>query len=217
MKTIIKSMRSIVGFIAIVVLGLQAVPECWAQSGAPYIPQPGAVAIKPQTNGQTVSVTVNVTLPAPSPCCSVSNWGQPLLLGNNVSVDAEFWSSSLVPCPAVLSGVTTQYNLGPLPPGGYSFVFSAWGVTVRTQAFAVPVLLSISAQQADSQIELCWNTATSAWYRLEHCSILATNEWSPLTTWFPGSGSRFCTNDAILAGQPQKFYRVAGTNAPPLP
>jgi hypothetical protein len=46
---------------------------------------------------------------------------------------------------------------------------------------------------------------------------LATNEWAPLTAWFPGNGNRFCTNDAILVGQPQKFYRVAGTNAPPPP
>jgi hypothetical protein len=217
MRTVIKTMGSIVRFFVIVALGLQAVPECWTQSATPYIPPPDTVSIKPQTNSQPVSVIVNVTLPQPSPCCSVSNWGQPLLLGNSVWVDAQFWRSSLVPCPAVLSLVTTQYDLGPLPPGDYGFVFGAWGVAVKTQAFSVPVLLSISTLQADSQIQLCWNTATSAWYRLEHCSILATNEWGPLTTWFPGSGGRFCTNDAILAGQPQKFYRVAGTNAPPLP
>ena len=217
MRTVIKTMGSIVRFFVIVVLGLQAVPECWTQSATPYIPPPDTVSIKPRTNSQPVSVIVNVILPSPSPCYSVSNWGQPLLLGNSVSVDAQFWSSSLVPCPDVLSLVTTQYNLGLLPPGDYTFFFSAWGVTVKTQAFSVPVLLSISTLQADSQIQLCWNTATSAWYRLEYCSILATNEWVPLTTWFPGSGSRFCTNDAILAGQPQRFYRVAGTNAPPPP
>jgi hypothetical protein len=210
----IKTLGPVVRFFIIVNLGLQAVPECQAQSSAPYIPPSDNVHIKPQTNSQPVSVMVSVTLPSPSPCYSVSNWGQPLLLGNSVSVDAQFWSSNAV-CPTVLSDVSTQYNLGSLPPGDYRFVFGAWGVTVKTQAFSVPVFLSIGTLQAASQIPLCWNTATSAWYRLEYSSILATNKWAPLTTWFPGSGSRFCTNDAILAGQPQKFYRVAGTNAPP--
>jgi hypothetical protein len=77
---------------------------------------------------------------------------------------------------------TIQYDLGWLPPGDYSFIFGAWDVTVRTQAFSVPLLLSINTQQVDSQIQLCWNTAASEDYRLECSSTLTTNDWEPVTT-----------------------------------
>lgn len=205
------------GILTAVTLGLQAGFACWAQSTGPFIPASQAVIIKPQTNSLPVSVTLHVILPAPSPCYYITNWGQPLLQGNSVSVDAQFWESSLVACPTVLSGAETQYDLGSLPPGDYRFVFGAWGVTVKTQAFSVPVLLSIRNLQAASQIQLCWNTATNGWYRLECSSALATNEWAAFTAWLPGNGNPFCTNDAVMDGQPQKFFRVAGTIVPPLP
>ena len=57
MRTTLKAVRITVGSLAIVVLGLQVVPECEAQSASPCIPPPDSVTISPQTNGGTVSVT----------------------------------------------------------------------------------------------------------------------------------------------------------------
>jgi hypothetical protein len=215
MKAVSKVIGPGMGILTAVALELQAGSACWAQSTTPFIPASWGVGITPQTSGKGVSVIVHVTLPAPRPCFYITNWGAPRLVGHSVTVDAQFWASSLVPCPTVLSGVTNRYDLGPLPPGDYGFAFAAWGVTVKTQAFRVPVRVSILAAQSASQVQLCWNTATNAWYRLEYCRTLATNEWVPLTGWLLGNGSLFCTNDAVLGGQAQRFYRVAGTNGAP--
>jgi hypothetical protein len=68
-----------------------------------------------------------------------------------------------------------------------------------------------------SQIELCWETFTNAWYRPEYRSALTTNQWAPLAPWFRGDGNRFCTNDALYVGQVQRFYQVAVTNSAPPP
>ena len=66
------------------------------------------------------------------------------------------------------------------------------------------------------QLELCWTTETNAWYQLQYrCSLMA-GQWIPLTTnWVSGDGARFCTADAMLPGQPQRFYRVVATNSAP--
>ena len=212
MKTTLEDMHLIVASLTIVVLGLQAVPECEAQSDSPYIPPPSSVAISLQTNGGTVSVTVGVDYG--STCLSVGDWGQPQRVGNIVFVDAQFWLWSGV-CLPVMMYYSTQYNLGMLAPGNYNFVFQAWGTTVKTQAFSVPEPEPPRLSIRVSQVELCWETAINSWYQLQYRSTLTTNQWLPLTLWLPGSGYQFCTNDAILAGQAQRFYQVARTNAPP--
>ena len=67
-----------------------------------------------------------------------------------------------------------------------------------------------------SQIELCWDTLTNNWYQLQYQSTLTTNQWVPfMANWVAGDGNRFCTNDAVLADQVQRYYRLATTNAPP--
>jgi hypothetical protein len=69
-----------------------------------------------------------------------------------------------------------------------------------------------------SQVEICWDTVTNAWYQLRYRSTLTTNQWVPLTgAWLPGTGGMCCTNDAVQAGQSQRFYQVAVTNSPPEP
>jgi hypothetical protein len=66
-----------------------------------------------------------------------------------------------------------------------------------------------------SHVELCWDTDTSALYQLQYRSELTTNLWVPLfTNYVKGTGSSICTNDAVLVGQPQRYYRVVSTNAP---
>jgi hypothetical protein len=180
---------------------------------APYIPHPNSVDIRLQTNGVTVSVVCSVDLP--DTCKSVGTWGQPVLLGNTVSVDAQFWSAPVGCLPMVMT-VTNQYNLGPLPPGNYNFVFGASGTTVKTQAFSVPGP-RLSARLSGAQVELCWDTASNGWCRLQYSSVLTTNYWAPLTPWFLGNGNQFCTNDTVLAEEAPRFYLVACTNGPPTP
>ena len=67
-----------------------------------------------------------------------------------------------------------------------------------------------------SQVKLCWDTVPDAFYQLQYRSTLTTNQWTQFQTNFVrGSGSDFCTNDVVTVGQPQRYYRVVVTNAPP--
>jgi hypothetical protein len=67
-----------------------------------------------------------------------------------------------------------------------------------------------------SQVELCWYTMMTNWYQLQYKSSLTTNVWVPfMTNWIAGDGNRFCTNDAVLPDQVQRFYRVVVTNSLP--
>lgn len=135
--------------------------------------------------------------------------------------------------PAVFSAGATNVCAGtnvPIvctPPSGSIFpvgtntvtcVATVPGLNSEACSFTVTVLpaaprLSVRV----SQIELCWDTASNAWYRLEYRSALTTNQWAPLAPWFRGDGNRFCTNDALYPGQVQRFYQVAVTNSAPLP
>lgn len=97
--------------------------------------------------------------------------------------------------------------------GGVSSEYSWTGVGgTITEVESGPPRLEIRV----SQVELCWQTATNTMYQLQYRSTLTTNQWTPLTgTWITGDGTRYCTTDAVLAGTPQRFYRVV-TPAPPL-
>jgi hypothetical protein len=67
-----------------------------------------------------------------------------------------------------------------------------------------------------SQIELCWPTETNKWHQVQYRSALTTNQWMPLHSMFiPGTGGIFCTNDMVAEGEPQRFYQLVTTNAPP--
>jgi hypothetical protein len=63
-----------------------------------------------------------------------------------------------------------------------------------------------------SQVELCWETATNAVYQLQYRSALTGDIWVAFYPGFwPGTGGMMCTNDAVLAGQPARFYRLIVT------
>ena len=111
----------------------------------------------------------------------------------------------------------------------YEFILAANNSTTRL-TFQTPILTGygpviddVSVEQVipnlsirSSQVELCWGTATNTWYQLQYESSLTTNQWVPfMTNWITGTGSQYCTNDAILVGQVQRYYRVAVTNSPP--
>lgn len=67
-----------------------------------------------------------------------------------------------------------------------------------------------------SQVELCWPTETNKWHQLQYRSALTTNQWMPLHPNFvAGNGQIYCTNDSVLEGEPQRFYQLVTTNAPP--
>src|SRR5437899_94886 len=207
MKTKFKTIpiHVIVGCSPIGVFWPSAVPQCHGQTGVPYVPQPSYVSISLKTNTEEVVGRVNVNLP--DTCHYVGDWGQAFRVGNSFQVDGQFWRATNLGCFFVIVPVSTQYNLGALAPGNYDFIFSAWGSPVKAERFSVPVFLAVRPAQAASQVQLCWNTATNAWYRLEQCSTLAANVWTALTAWLPGTGNRFCTNDAVYGGQAQRFYR----------
>jgi len=99
---------------------------------------------------------------------------------------------------------------GSLPNPSYNW---RWTVhTQRTNQTAVAIVLSTNTPQ----IELCWETGANSWYQLQYKSALCGEEWVPfMRNWIAGIDGRFCTNDVLLAGPDQRYYRVAVTNAPP--
>ncbi|TAK98913.1 MAG: hypothetical protein EPO07_11350 [Verrucomicrobia bacterium] len=79
-------------------------------------------------------------------------------------------------------------------------------------ATAIPApILSIRC----SQVELGWNSATNATYQVQYSSDLTTNIWTPLVQCVTGTGTNNYIYDAVVVGQPQRFYRVVVTNCVP--
>jgi hypothetical protein len=93
-------------------------------------------------------------------------------------------SSCLRACLAALFGFVTAARAD---------TFSNLGLAIRLSGPA--------------QVEVSWDTATNAGYRLEYCSTLSSNAWTPVCS-VPGDGQRCCTNDPLLSGEP-RYYRVA--------
>ena len=84
---------------------------------------------------------------------------------------------------------------------------------VRVSAIITPPVATVLSIRV-SQIELCWDTLANHWYQLQYREDLSTNGWLPLGGLMLGTGTRFCTNDAIFVGQPRRFYQLSITNAP---
>lgn len=58
-----------------------------------------------------------------------------------------------------------------------------------------------------SQVELCWPSMSNTLYQVQYRSDLTTNIWTDLGTPVQGNGLTNCIYDAVLPGQPQRFYR----------
>jgi hypothetical protein len=54
-----------------------------------------------------------------------------------ISVDAQFLVDPGLLCVQVISEQQTEYDLGPLPPGSYQFVFKVWGQRLMAKDFSV--------------------------------------------------------------------------------
>lgn len=181
MRTVPKLSYGIVASLVIVALGTHVVPECVAQSVSPYTPNSLSITISPQSIGGNVSVAVRVNLP--TPCHYVGDWGQPIVVGQNVLVDTQFWVITNMNCIQVITPVSTNYNLGTLPAGDYSFVFRVWGKTVKTQPFSVLATnlpnLGIVALN-NSQGRISWPTNVAD-YSLECSTSLFSTQWTTVT------------------------------------
>jgi hypothetical protein len=59
-----------------------------------------------------------------------------------------------------------------------------------------------------SQVELCWSSQTNRSYQLQYRSELTTNIWTNLGAPVQGGGATNCVYDAIVSGQPKRFYRI---------
>ena len=94
--------------------------------------------------------------------------------------------------------------------GSYDDGFDFDDMTIAVPQQVLPPRLSIRL----SQVELCWDTTSNEVYQLQYRSSLTTNAWLPFGSTVTGNGLRYCTNDTILIGQPQRFYQLVITNSP---
>ena len=67
------------------------------------------------------------------------------------------------------------------------------------------------------EIEISWNSVSNATYRVDYCSSLTANTWTPLVNCVQAVGTTSSVLDRIAAGEPQRFYRVAVPNCVPSP
>jgi hypothetical protein len=63
-----------------------------------------------------------------------------------------------------------------------------------------------------SQVEICWPSRTNVIYNVQCASSLSPDVWVDLYTHIVGAAGQTCAQDAIPAGQPQRFYRVLRVN-----
>lgn len=128
--------------------------------------------------------------------------------GVALTQDAGRGPVTIIQQPSAQNDYTLILDFDDVAPDGPDF----YEVTLTGLSMALLPRLDIRV----SQVELCWDTLTNNSYQLQYRSTLTTNIWTPLDgTWVPGSGERYCTTDAVLLGQPQRFYQVLVTNTPP--
>lgn len=106
--------------------------------------------------------------------------------------------------PIVLSGigrfhrVVVDSTLHSATSGGIGFDLVSFG----------PILPQPHPSIRCSQVEICWESATNATYQLQYRSTLTTNQWVAFGAPVQGDGTRQCVTDAVVADQPQRFYRI---------
>lgn len=66
-----------------------------------------------------------------------------------------------------------------------------------------------------SQVEVCWESIPNATYRVEWSSKPTPGEWQTLVDCIRSSGTSACATDAVVVGEPHKFYRVVRTDCTP--
>jgi hypothetical protein len=94
--------------------------------------------------------------------------------------------------------------------GGSDDGFDLDDLTIATPQQVLPPTLAIRL----SQVEICWDTVTNETYQLLYSTDLAQTNWLPLGGVITGNGLRYCTDDAIVPGNPQRYYKVVFPNSP---
>jgi len=125
-------------------------------------------------------------------------------------------------CPGVAaSWANAAVSLSELSPGTHTLYVARTAATsdaagrnhyenenggwrVAIGAVAIPPVVSIRL----SQVEVCWTCYSNRMYQVQYRSTLTTNNWTDLGSPIQGNGTRNCITDAILADQPQRYYRV---------
>jgi len=207
MRKSIRNSGLLIIWLLAIKLGSPAGSNCSAQTLSPYVPPSSTVTITPQVSTGNVSVLVSVELR--SACYSVGTWGQSSVVGANAfGADAQFWKAD-INCAQVIIHVSTNYNLGALSPGSYGFLFKAWGLTVKGQAFTVPGLSDMPSlcivRLDSSHARLSWPTNAT------DCSLVwaltsSALEWTTVTN-TPGIIGSDLVLDVDLDVQ-QKFFRL---------
>ena len=111
----------------------------WAQSGCTDVWQPTTLAstqveFKNWTFQGRAYVYLKLSFPVGG--YRVLNWGQAVRTGNDFTADAVVEKFSGLSVQA--TSTTAQiYDLGPLNPGSYNFIFKNTGTVVKSQAFTV--------------------------------------------------------------------------------
>ena len=185
----------------------QAVLTCQAQPiQYPYTPAPESVTIVPHPGPPTTSVSVSVDLP--DGCHSVGDWGRPVQIGNAVSVDSQFWWLNMI-CFPVVNTVSTNYNLGALAPGAYTFSFSAWGTPIGSEAFSVPGSTGSGLtirRISDSQARISWPSNTAALWVLHSKGGLDAALWTVVTNTPVVTNGEFVVTVSLSGSQ--EFYTL---------
>ncbi len=110
--------------------------------------------------------------------------------------------------PSVLMRWQTAWDN---PPQGDS-----WGVSggmnlinwaLRVEGTPAPPRLSITRGSA-SQVELCWRSRSNVAYQIQCCLALMGGTWTNSGAPIPGDGSQKCQPIPLVAGEPDKFYRI---------
>jgi hypothetical protein len=145
---------------------------------SPYIPPASDVSLgSPRIGSADVSIPVSVLLP--DTCHSLGAWGPVTVAGSNFTANAQFWVVNTV-CSPVLLSPGTNYHLGALAAGDYTFTFQVWSTPLRSRAFSVPPRLEIERLGA-AQARISWPTNNAMPYLLESTAVLPALSWQAVT------------------------------------
>ena len=97
--------------------------------------------------------------------------------------------------------------------GGQTSIAGTWNDlsetnTTYVRSFIIEYSGPVLSIRVSQVVEICWDSRTNWTYQVQYCSELTTNSWADLGAPIDGSGTRNCIYDAMIPGQPQKFYRV---------
>ncbi len=127
-------------------------PLGWAEEWLPYFPTPDQVFFTFVENDGASNMTVTILFYDTG--YNVSDWGEPQISGNIISVDSMIWEWTGITTPVFIYE-SFNYTLGDLAPGSYLFNFNVWGYLVKYTTFTVgePVHLPSIYIRADGSID----------------------------------------------------------------